>query len=151
MIESLRQHKFFDIFSDSELEKLASVITDRTFGDNDLIFLENMPGEALYIVDDGSVKITKMIAEGEELQLSVLKKGDILGEMAIIEGGRRAVTARPISYCRLLVIRKRDFAGFLDREPAVGYKFQVSIMKVFIKKLRLMDDKINEMLLSQLD
>ena len=149
MIKLLRQHSFFDIFSDNELERLSSIMTEKSFGDNDLIFLENMPGEALYIVDDGSVKITKMIAEGEELQLSILQKGDILGEMAIIEGGRRAVTARPIHFCRLLIIRKKDFTQFLDREPAIGYKFQASIMKVFIKKLRLMDDKINEMLLSQ--
>jgi CRP-like cAMP-binding protein len=151
MINSLRQHKFFDIFPDNELQKLSSIMMEKSFGDNDLIFLENMPGEALYIVDEGSVKITKMIAEGEELQLSILKKGDILGEMAIIEGGRRAVTARPINFCRLLIIKKRDFSVFLDREPAVGYKFQVSIMRMFIKKLRMMDDKINEMLLSQLD
>jgi CRP-like cAMP-binding protein len=149
MIETLRKHTFFDSFPDSELESLSAIITAKTLGNQDLIFLENMPGEALYIIDDGSVKITKMISEGEELQLSILQPGDILGEMAIIEGGRRAVTARSVNHCNLLVIRKKDFLALLETNPALGYKFQASIMRLFIKKLRLMDDKINDMLLSQ--
>ena len=88
----------------------------RTYPDNTMIFCEHEPGNALYIVQSGKVKITKMVANKEVL-LAVLKEGDIFGEMALLENKPRSASAISYGGCNLMYVNKENFKNMISQQP----------------------------------
>ena len=88
----------------------------RTYPDNTMIFCEHEPGNALYIVQSGKVKITKMVANKEVL-LAVLKEGDIFGEMALLENKPRSASAISYGGCNLMYVNKENFKSMISQQP----------------------------------
>ena len=64
----------------------------RTYNKNKIIFADGELGESLYIIQKGTVKITKIL-NGNEIILAILKHGDIFGEMALLENKPRSASA----------------------------------------------------------
>ncbi len=73
-------------FSADNLSSLAAFCDMREMGEGTTVFIENMPGESLFLVKKGTIRISKMFAEGDEKTLVVLGPEDIFGEMAVIDG-----------------------------------------------------------------
>ena len=90
----------------------------RTYPKDTMIFAEAMPGRELYIIQKGSVKITKIINENEVL-LAVLKPGDIFGEMALIENKPRSASAIAYEDSVLLAVNKENFARMVTSQPQI--------------------------------
>jgi CRP-like cAMP-binding protein len=90
--------------------------TIRTYPRNALIFSEGEPGEELYIIQKGAVKITK-VADNNEVLLAVLKTGDIFGEMALLESKPRAAGAVAYEECQLKVINRVNFEQMIQTQP----------------------------------
>jgi CRP-like cAMP-binding protein len=88
----------------------------REYAKNRMIFSEGEPGDELYIIRTGSVKITK-IAEGNEVLLAVLKPGDIFGEMALLESKPRTACAISFEDCALLAVSRANFARIVAVQP----------------------------------
>lgn len=110
-----------------KLEKMAKVNIKEpkrdgknlTFEGKQLIFLEGEVGNELYVIQEGRVKITKFLND-EEVLLDILKKGDIFGEMAIIENKPRNASAFSEGEVKLMAIRKEDFEGVVKTFPTVA-------------------------------
>lgn len=90
----------------------------RVYKDQSIIFSENEPGEELYIIQAGQVKITKVIEE--EVLLAVLKSGDIFGEMAILENRPRNASATAFGDTTLMVINKLNFENMVQAQPQLA-------------------------------
>ncbi len=90
----------------------------RAFKDNTMIFCENEPGNELYIIQAGRVKITKIV--DEEVLLAVLKPGDIFGEMALLENRPRSASAISFGDVGLLAINKSNFEGMVQSQPQLA-------------------------------
>ncbi len=90
----------------------------RTYPEGTMIFAETMPGQELYIIQQGSVKITKIINNNEVL-LAVLKQGDIFGEMSLIEDKPRSASALAFENAVLLAVNKQNFARMVTSQPQV--------------------------------
>jgi CRP/FNR family transcriptional regulator len=90
--------------------------TNRIFQDGQVIFCENEPGNDLYILQRGKVRITKFI-KGNDVQLNVMKPGDIFGEMALLENKPRSASATAIEETELLVINKQNFEIMTVKQP----------------------------------
>ena len=88
----------------------------RTYPDNTMVFCEHEPGNALYIVQSGKVKITKMVANKEVL-LAVLKEGDIFGEMALLENKPRSASAISYGGCNLMYVNRENFKNMISQQP----------------------------------
>ncbi|MDR0495800.1 MAG: Crp/Fnr family transcriptional regulator [Treponema sp.] len=88
----------------------------RTYPKDYLLFVEGEPGDELFIIQKGSVKITKITSDNEVL-LAVLKAGDIFGEMALLEGKPRAATAMAYDDCEVMVINKANFEQMIQTQP----------------------------------
>jgi CRP-like cAMP-binding protein len=83
-----------------------------------LLFAEGEKGYNLYIIQEGSVKIVK-IADEQEVVLAVLNKGDIFGEMAMLEDKPRAATAEIYEDSKLLSVNRSNFASLLNEHPEI--------------------------------
>jgi CRP-like cAMP-binding protein len=88
---------------------------NRQFTANSMIFSEGEPGEELFIIQKGSVKIVK-IADNSEVLLAVLKAGDIFGEMALLESKPRAACAVAYDDCQLLAVNRANFTNMVGTQ-----------------------------------
>lgn len=91
---------------------------NREYPKNTMIFSEVMPGGELYIIQKGSVKITKIVNDNEVL-LAVLKPGDIFGEMSLIEDKPRSASAIAYEDTQLLAVNKENFARMVKSQPQI--------------------------------
>jgi len=91
------------------------------YEDNQIIFLEHEPGNELYIIQDGKVKITKLVGNNEVL-LAVLKKGDIFGEMALLDNKPRSASAIAYGPTKLMAINRANFEPTVQAHPEIASK-----------------------------
>ncbi|GHT49987.1 cAMP-binding protein [Spirochaetia bacterium] len=90
----------------------------RTYKKNNIVFAEGETGEDLFIIQAGSVRITKII-DGAEVILAILKQGDIFGEMAILESKPRSASAIAMEDSILMVVQKQNFEGMAATQPQI--------------------------------
>ncbi|MDR0707390.1 MAG: cyclic nucleotide-binding domain-containing protein [Treponema sp.] len=88
----------------------------RVYPKNTMLFCENEPGDELFIIQKGAVKITK-IQEDKEVLLAVLKAGDIFGEMALLESKPRSASAIAHEDCTVMVVNRANFQQMVSSQP----------------------------------
>jgi len=90
-----------------------------TVDSNKVIFSEGEAGDKMYIIQEGSVRITKKIG-GTEHILAVLVKGDFFGEMAIVNQEPRTATATAASTVRMLTFNREGFLGMIEKNGKIA-------------------------------
>lgn len=90
----------------------------RTYPKDTMIFSEGQPGNELYILQKGSVKISKIVDEKEVL-LAILKPGDIFGEMSLIENKPRSASADAYEDAVLLAVNRANFQRMVTTQPQI--------------------------------
>ena len=129
----------FKGLDDDELEEVASLTELRTYPPNHILCQEGAYEDVLYIVADGRIVISKMIVEGEEQQvLRVGGRGDVVGEMALIQSAPRAATVRTTTECTVLEMEKQDFETILRRSPRMA----IDIIRITLDRIRANDQKM---------
>lgn len=140
-IHKLKVHENFSGFNAEELNKLIKVCVEKKLNKNGVLFKEGETGNALYIVADGNMKISKLGYLGEVV-LSHANPGEIIGEMALINGSIRSATAIAIADSILFCLTK-DSLEFLKKEnPVVVIKFLEILLRILSERLRQTTKKI---------
>lgn len=119
----------------------ATLVTYRA---DTMIFGEGMFGEKMYFINEGSVKICK-IANDSEITLAVIQKGDLFGEMALLEKKPRSANAIAATDCSLLVIRNENFPILIRRQP----KLIIRITTVLAERIWFVYRQIANVILPQ--
>ena len=89
--------------------------------------------DVFYIVAEGSVLITQKMSEEEgERVLRIGGKGDVVGEMALIQNAPRSATVRTTSACTMLEMEKKDFETILSRSPRMA----IDIIRITLDRIR---------------
>jgi CRP-like cAMP-binding protein len=89
---------------------------ERVYPGDCLLFAEGEPGHELYVIQEGSVKISKIV-NNQEVILAVLRKGDIFGEMALLEDKPRTANAEILEECTVLAVNRANFEGLIKTSP----------------------------------
>lgn len=107
------------------------------YRDGQMIFAEFEKGEDLFVIKEGRVKIVK-VGGGQEILLSVLRDGDIFGELAIISNKPRNATAISMGATTLLSIKKENFTEILGKSAAMASKIFMAIsQRIWFTYIRL--------------
>jgi CRP/FNR family transcriptional regulator, cyclic AMP receptor protein len=101
------------------IESLARGLRTRRFRRAEVIFHQGDPGDALFIVASGAVKITLPSETGEEAILATLRHGDFFGELALLDGAPRSATAVALEACETWVLPRERFRELIASEPAI--------------------------------
>ena len=101
------------VFLDGSSEEFT-----RSYPKNTMIFSECQPGQELYILQRGSVKITKIVNDNE-VMLALLKPGDIFGEMSLLEDKPRSASAIAHEDAVLLAVNKANFKRMVSKQPQI--------------------------------
>ena len=133
-----------------ELKLLSSIFTQSQVAEGKTLFIENMPGEALYIVVQGSVKISQMLAEVKEQELMTLGAGDVFGELAVIDDGNRTVTAQITEDALLYSLNRDNFNTLMCDEPQLALQLTLNIVKIFSARIRSAKEDYRTMLVASL-
>lgn len=144
---AIRDSVMLQGFSDEELDELANFCEIREMSESTTVFIENMPGESLFLIKSGTIRISKMFAEGDEKTLVVLGPEDIFGEMAVIDGLPRSATARVAEDAELISVKKKDLERLCSENPALALKMVSNIVRVFSKRVRESNEEYRDMLI----
>lgn len=108
------------------------------YAPNEIIFTEFEPGNEFYFIQDGRVKIVKIINNIEKT-LEIMEVGDVFGEMAILEEEPRSASAIAVDHVKLLRFHRDNFDALLQGNPQLAYKLLVIFSKrIYDQKRRLM-------------
>jgi CRP-like cAMP-binding protein len=91
---------------------------NRVYPKDSMIFSEGEPGEELFIIQRGSVKIAKIV-DNNEVLLAVLKTGDIFGEMSLLESKPRAACAVAYEECHVMAVNRANFERMVSTQPQI--------------------------------
>ena len=131
MLDELRRVPLFAGLSEEDLKQLYQMAETVTVPAGQLVLQEGDPGDALYVVLDGELEITKRQGE-QDILLAVSRAGEFLGEMSLLEQTPRAASVRTLRESRLLVITQTAFQTLLSCSPSVPLR----ILHTLISRLR---------------
>ena len=118
--ESLSRVPMFRRLTPGELEELSQAVDQVTFEAGDTVFNENDKGDALYVVDSGSVRIWVLDEDVRPVTLAELKPGEFFGELAVLDRGARSTNATAIVDSELHRLSSDDFQKFLLKHPDIA-------------------------------
>lgn len=145
-VKTLRDHPLFVELSDAELAVIAAVADEKRLPEGTTVFLENMPGESMFIVKMGRIKISKKLEAGGEKLLLTLGPNDVFGEMALFDGGPRGTTARVAEPSEVLIIKRSDVMALAEKEPRAVLKLVLAVGRAFVGRLREQTESFKEIL-----
>lgn len=120
-----------------EVELLIPLFTAHPVAEGKTIFIENMPGESLYIIKKGTIRISQMLSESNEQVLVVLGVGDIFGEMAVIDGEPRTTSARVAEDAILYGLKRKAFMSLVSERPRLAMQLTLNLAKTITAKMRV--------------
>jgi CRP/FNR family cyclic AMP-dependent transcriptional regulator len=133
----------FAHISDEEAASISRATRERIYPKNSVIVFEDDPGDALFVVKSGQVKVVLISEDGREVILSVLGEGDFFGEMSLIDDQPRSAHVIAMEDSRLLVLYREDFHRCLERTPRIA----LGLLRALSRRLRSADDKIGGLVL----
>ena len=131
----------FKGLDDRELQEMADLTEFRTYPPGHVLCREGAYEDVLYIIAAGNAEITKKMIEGEDDRvLRVARRGDVVGEMALIQNAPRAATVRATSECTVLEMEKQDLEIILTRSPRMA----LDIIRITLDRIRANDQTMIE-------
>ncbi|HHW44893.1 cyclic nucleotide-binding domain-containing protein [Desulfofundulus thermobenzoicus] len=141
--EQLRHIYLFAGLSDSQLQEIARVMLDRKYRKGHIIFMEGEPGEAVYLLKTGRVKIFKQDEEGREQILHYINPGEVFAEVVLFDGGDYPACAEVVEDAQVGMIRNRDMDDLLLKNPSIA----LALLKIMARRLRVSQRQIMELAL----
>ena len=100
----------------------------------------------MYIIKKGEVKACKTAPDGELFTLTIMKDGEIFGEMSFLDGRPRSATVVAVSDLETYIIDKKDFETLVDGNPRIIYKLLRNIVFTIHSIVRGMNARYMEMI-----
>ena len=128
-IELLSRVPLLSGLSEGELERIAQVAVPRSYPKGSRVFHQGDESDACYIVRSGEVRVTREHSDGRAIALATLGPGEIVGELAMLDGEVRSASVEAITDIDLLAVAARDMRGMLERNPGLTAKLVVALTK----------------------
>ena len=125
--KALERVSIFAQLAPVELDRLAEITATKRVKDRDILFRKGDEGSQAYVILSGRLKITSAGEDGKETVLRIMDPGEVLGEIALLDGQPRSATVTALERTELLVIQRRDFLPFLERHPKTAIKLLETI------------------------
>lgn len=142
----LRQTAIFADLDEGELMRVQETCQELTFKGGDFVFHEGEPGNRLFIIATGEVRISRTIPGSGEEALAVLKPGSCFGEMSVFDRSQRSTDAIANGPCTLVSISRSDFELLLDFNRELAFKVLWSVVRLLSTRLRVTNDNLRTFL-----
>ncbi len=142
----LKKVKLFNGLSDSQIERVAKICQEQSFNAGDIILKEQTRSDDMYIIREGLVEIivgveqatSRMPDVSGEMTIVNLGKGQVFGEMALVDRGLRAATVRCVAdNTTLYAIKREDLMCLCEEDTRLGFIVMMNIAAALSLKLRV--------------
>ena len=144
MDDVLRRTPLFAALDDEAAASLRSSMTEVRLDRGQALFREGDPGDRLYVVVRGKIKLGRTAADGRENLLAILGPGEMLGELSLFDPGPRTATATGVTESRLLGLGHSDLAPWLGGRPEVAQ----NLLQAMARRLRRTNETMADLVFS---
>jgi len=142
----IAKHPLFGALQATQLQRLVAYAKRRNVKAGRVLFNKGDPGNALFAIRAGTIKITAPSSDGREAVFNILTEGEVFGEIALLDGQPRTADAVAISDCDLVVIERRDFLALVETDPKIALK----LIELLCARLRWSSEHFEEVVLLKL-
>src|SRR5262249_22708547 len=135
-VETQRQVPLFESLDTEAANELCELLESLDAKAGAVLFRTGDAGDAMYIIEEGKVRICVRIKDGHEVTLTELESGDFFGEMALLERKPRSADAIVAEDARLAVLSREHFLSFLRSSPDVA----LEMLTALANRLRRTDE-----------
>ncbi len=143
-IAFIKHIPIFAHLSNEALEKITSITLEKKYRKGTIIFMEGDPGEAIFFIKSGKVKISKTSSDGRELILNIYGDGDVFAEVTIFNDVQYPATAEVIEDAVIGMIMNKELEELVKRNADLA----LQIIKILNKRLYMSQMKLKQMALS---
>jgi len=137
-ISSLQSTILFHELSHDDLLRVIDQFKEEKYSAGSIIFEANSSGDKVYVIEEGVVRISRVTTFGEETTLDILGKGEVVGELASLDGQTRSARATCIEDSALLSLEKPAFEKLIRSNPQVAF----NLLRELSGRIRKADDNI---------
>jgi CRP/FNR family transcriptional regulator, cyclic AMP receptor protein len=138
----LKQVPLFAGLNDEDFRELMGIAKRRVFRSGEVIFHRDDPGQVLYVIKEGKVKICLISPDGQEMTLVVFGKGECFGEFAILDGLPRSTDAIALEKVECYTLQRSDFHNTIMKNP----KIAIQILEVLCGRLRTTNQMVEDLI-----
>jgi CRP/FNR family cyclic AMP-dependent transcriptional regulator len=142
----LRQHPMFRDLGSEALDQLCRYAKHTSLRRGATICSKGDPGNFLFIVISGTVKISVSSPDGRNAILNLINAGDLFGEVAVLDGQARTADAIANTNCEIFVLDRRDFLPFVRSQPELAMR----LIELLCTRLRWTSDQVEQVILQDL-
>ncbi|GMW07466.1 MAG: Crp/Fnr family transcriptional regulator [Gammaproteobacteria bacterium] len=136
----LRQNLLLRGLAETSLDRIAGIAVRRSYVSGATIFRQGDPGDALFAVIAGQVRVSCQDETGREVFLNILESGDVFGEIAVIDGAPRTATAVAVQETAVFLVPRSALLVQLQRDPALS----LHMLQILCQRLRWVSDLVEE-------
>jgi CRP-like cAMP-binding protein len=140
-VTSLRSIPLFSRVAQPDLEQIASHLIERRYPRNTTIVEEGLPGDYMYILREGRVKVTKLSEDGREKILDFLEAGSFVGEMSLLERGPRSASVKTLAPVKVLALSRTDFINLLRKSPDLA----IAVIQELSRRIRSVNEQASSL------
>ncbi|MBI5136056.1 MAG: Crp/Fnr family transcriptional regulator [Nitrospirae bacterium] len=138
----LKQIQLFADLGVDELKAMGEITRMASVARHECIYGAGEPGEHVYLLKAGRIKISRLLPDGRELTLAILGPGEIFGEVAAMNAGTHESHAFAMDNAAICIIRGEDFAAMMAARPALS----IRLTKLIGLRLRRFENRIERLL-----
>ncbi len=138
----LKQVSLFANLADEDIHELMTAAKRRAFRSGEVIFHRDDPGQVLYMIKEGKVKICIISPDGQEISLAVFGKGECFGEFALLDGLPRSADAIALEKVECYTLQRSDFHNAIMKNP----KIAIQVLEALTKRLRNTDNMVEDLI-----
>jgi len=127
----------FKKITDEQCEAIAEIAVEKTFSPGDEIFCDGDEATALFIIQIGSVRITRKTSDENRVEVATLATGSHFGEMAFLDAEKRSADVTAIETTQLVEIGYEPLRKILENDPDLNQSFYVALARFLAGRLRI--------------
>jgi CRP/FNR family cyclic AMP-dependent transcriptional regulator len=137
----LAEVQFFQLLDPEERSALAEVLQESRHEAGSVLFEFGDPGDCMYVVCSGSVELSATDKLGQKLVLTVCGRGDMFGELSLLDMGTRTARAVVLEAVELLALDRQQLQEFFRRHPDAA----LDMMTMMGRRMRATTDRLRQM------
>lgn len=139
-IEILSSLPLFSSLVPSELDLISEKAREKIILAGECFIQQGEPGDSTYIIIDGLVRVYRITEDGEDVNIAMLGKGEVVGEMSLIDEGPRSAYVDAVNQTHCLVLFRRDFLEILEKHP----KTAINLLGALTQRLRVLNEYLED-------
>ncbi len=138
----VRRAPLFAALDDEASASLLQTMVEVRLGRAEVLFAEGDPGDRLYVIVEGKIKLGRTSVDGRENLLAILGPGQMFGELSLFDPGPRTATATAVTDTRLARLKKSSLRPWLNNRPEIAEQ----LLRVLARRLRRTNDALADLI-----